>query len=96
MRNVNIGELRFFCTDLQKKVTIQEFFKIMLFKLWQNPDMFNGKRPFGNSGWEMDLEIALLDNYVIKGIKNKDGYWDKWDREEANKIISDYLNPNKD
>ena len=35
-----------------------------LFKLlWADPEGFNGKRPFGNSGWKQDIVYTLEEKY---------------------------------
>lgn len=39
--------------------TIREYLTHLLLTLWQKKDGFNGKRPYGNGGWEFDLYRAL-------------------------------------
>lgn len=39
--------------------TPRDYFKRLLTTLWREVEEFSGKRPFGNSGWDWDLGIAL-------------------------------------
>ena len=51
--------------------------------VWEDRECFNGKRPFGNSGWEEDLYTLV-----------KAGYVEEVDTKSANKMICsviDYL-----
>ena len=40
--------------------TVREYLQHLLLTLWQKRDGFNGKKPFGNSGWEYDIYRALV------------------------------------
>jgi hypothetical protein len=37
------------------EVTIREYLRTLLSELWREEESFNGKRPFGNSGWQYDV-----------------------------------------
>lgn len=39
--------------------TVKEYLKKLLETLWEEGEGFSGKRPFGNSGWEVELEHAV-------------------------------------
>lgn len=39
--------------------TVGAFLIALLEKLWDEGEAFSGKRPFGNSGWEYDLRLAV-------------------------------------
>ena len=41
-------------------LTIKEYLHKLLSTLWDEGESFNGKRPFGNSGWEYDIYTALV------------------------------------
>lgn len=58
--------------------TIRQYLVKLLFDVWDQQEEFNGKRPFGNSGWWGDLYIALLTNTDIgDGSElDEDGYLD--------------------
>lgn len=60
-------DLEFYCRDLDKKLTIRKYFHELLTALWQEGEGFSGKRPFGNSGWQTDLEIPLIKAGFIAG-----------------------------
>ena len=56
--------------------TVREYFLILLTKLWIEGEGFSSKRPFGNSGWDLDLEVALIEAGVMPGTveRDEDGY----------------------
>ena len=85
--NTEAAYVKFYCEDLDKEVTIKEYLKEMLKKLWLEKDEFSGKRPFGNSGWEYDLYKPLIQNNFVTGKLDEDGYIDSVDDNEANLII---------
>lgn len=41
--------------------TVREYFCRLLLKVWEDEEEFDGKRPFGNSGWQSDVRGALMD-----------------------------------
>lgn len=91
MTNIEILELKFESTDLEKEISIRDFFKELLTTLFKEGECFNGKRPFGNSGWDWDLKICLVKNGVVKGEYNsKYDDWD-FDSEEADKKIFELI-----
>lgn len=60
-------DLRFYCHDLRAKITIREWFRIVLLKLWEEGESFSGKRPFGNSDWEGVFEVVLIRHGCVEG-----------------------------
>jgi len=57
--------------------TIREYLVKLLEMVWEEGEGFDGKRPFGNSGWEMDLLIPLAESGFISGHKDEEsGEWD--------------------
>jgi hypothetical protein len=40
--------------------TVRDYLVALLAKLWEDQEGFDGKRPFGNSGWDSDLITALV------------------------------------
>ena len=48
-----------FDSDAGKQLTVREYFRELLLKLWDEKEGFSGKRPFGNSGWEYEVHCAL-------------------------------------
>lgn len=80
--------LKFKSSDLNKEVTVREYLKELLKALWEEKEGFSGKRPFGNSGWEAELEVCLVANKVVKGRLDRDGYLEECDSYAAHKIIA--------
>jgi hypothetical protein len=68
--------------------TIRGYLKAILLSVWLEGEEFNGKRPFGNSGWKGDVEVALIKAGVIEGSLDENGYIDSSDSSGANKLIA--------
>lgn len=47
--------------------TVRDYLKALLTKLWEKGERFSGKRPFGNSGWEQELNLPLVKAGLVKG-----------------------------
>lgn len=71
--------------------TIGQYFTALLHALWMEKEGFDGKRPFGNSGWEGDVEKALIKADAIWGKIDEDGYIEDCDSDAADRIIRDTL-----
>jgi len=54
--------------------TIREYLIKLLEGMWKEREDFNGKRPFGNSGWHYDLYKALGQNDLIQVTFDEDGF----------------------
>lgn len=82
-------------TSLNREVTIREFFREMLAKLWYDPEGFSGKRPFGNSCWYFPVIYALVEAGAIKGFvtRDEDGYPEdsQFDDKEADKFVQSLI-----
>jgi len=74
MKAEEIGEISFFSNDLDREITIKDYLRELLCTLWQENEQFNGKRPFGNSGWDYDVYGALISGGAIKGRLDGNGY----------------------
>lgn len=61
-----------FDSDAGPQLTVREYLRELLLKVWDLEEEFSGKRPFGNSGWETDLTWAL----ARAGFVNL-GVWDE-------------------
>lgn len=66
MTEQEILNLKFYCNDLNREVTIGEYFKELLQALWIEEESFSGKRPFGNSGWQSEVEQVLYEQANIE------------------------------
>jgi hypothetical protein len=67
--------------------TIGDYFRSLLKEIWTEGEGFSGKRPFGNSGWECDLYVALVKAGVVDGKLDSEGYLEKCDEAKANTVI---------
>lgn len=73
------------------QMTLRKYFRDLLKQLWESGESFNGKRPFGNSGWQECIYLALIVEGYIKGSLDEDGYIAEYDAIEADKIINKFL-----
>lgn len=87
MKDKNILEISFKSEDLHETLTIREYFIRLLIELWNEGEGFNGKRPFGNSGWDYQIYSALVANGIIEGVRDSDGFLEHFDQIEADKLI---------
>ena len=55
--------------------TIREYLVAVVERVWAEKEGFSGKRPFGNSGWESEIERALVRAGMAEGkfVKEGDG-----------------------
>lgn len=63
--------------------TVRDYLKALLTTLLTEQEGFSGKRPFGNSGWMGDLEIALIRAGLVEGKLDEDGYIEDCDSADA-------------
>lgn len=87
MSNKEILELKFYCEDLGRKVSISEYFKELLVTLWEKEEVFSGKHPFGNSGWKYDIYTCLVKNGAVAGTLDEEGYLYSINDKAADEII---------
>lgn len=81
-------KIKFYCDDLGVTLTIKQYLKELLIALWDEKESFSGKRPFGNSGWELDLYKVLVEEKIIKGrINEEDSYLESCNKKEGDRII---------
>jgi hypothetical protein len=64
--------------------------------VWDEGESFSGKRPFGNSDWEYDLYVPLIQAGFIEGKLDADGYIDEWNfqppvRAKAHKYVRELI-----
>ena len=73
--------------DFEGEITLREYFKKLLTTLWKEKEGFSGKRPFGNSGWQYDVYKALIENDLMPGILDENGYVEDIDIKKADDFI---------
>lgn len=71
--------------------TVREYLVALLTELWSEQEGFSGKRPFGNSGWNHDLYLPLLEAGMVDGALDEDGYIDQVDSDRADVLIADAI-----
>ena len=67
--------------------TVREYLTRLLAKVWREGAGFSGKRPFGNSGWEYDLYVPMVEADFITGKLDEDGYVEELDDDSAEELI---------
>src|SRR5688572_3641325 len=67
--------------------TIREYLIELLATLWREQSDFSGKRPFGNSSWPGELELALIKAGHVAGRLDEDGYIEAVDSDHADQLI---------
>lgn len=70
---MNILEIKLKENDANAE-TIGDYLKALLIKLWKDEESFSGKRPFGNSGWQYIVYESLIENNIINGDIDEDGF----------------------
>jgi len=68
--------------------TIRDYLIKLLATLWDEKEGFDGKRPFGNSGWDGDLIVALIQAGAIEGELDEDGYIVRCNDDAAETLIA--------
>lgn len=80
-----------FDSDAGNNITVRDYLRTLLETLWEEVEGFNGKRPFGNSGWEYDLYAPLIKAGFIKGTLDEYGYVADFKREDAESYVFDLI-----
>ncbi len=57
-----------------RTITVRDYLRKLLLTLWDEGEMFSGKRPFGNSGWDYDLYVPLIRAGLIEDALDEYGY----------------------
>lgn len=67
--------------------TIGDYLAKLLSFVWQYDSEFDGKRPFGNSGWKYEVYAALITAGLVEGKLDKDGYVESVNYYDADTLI---------
>jgi len=92
MSNNNLKEI--LNLDKPNAITIKVYLKKLLKQLWKKKESFSGKRPFGNTDWEYDLYVILIQHGIVEGTLDEDGWIEEFEKKEQNKadkIISNCI-----
>jgi hypothetical protein len=73
--------------------TIRDYLTALLAAVWREGECFSGKRPFGNSCWEVELYMPLVRAGFISG--TFDPEWpdslDDYDRVAGDRLIAEAI-----
>ena len=72
-------------------VTLREYFRLLLTELYNAEDGFSGKRPFGNSGWVLDILAGLGRIGVIKATFDSYGYLEDVDEDRGHAVVFELI-----
>ena len=62
-----------FNSDAGDGLTVRQYLCRLLADVWRDGECFDGKRPFGNSGWQSEVITALVDaGFIAGGDKRSD------------------------
>jgi len=67
--------------------TIRDYLLALLLGVWNEGEGFDGKRPFGNSSWELEVYFALVSAGHVKGKFDDWGWLEECDEGHANLLI---------
>ena len=67
--------------------TMKEFLRDILLDLWDQEEMFDPKRPWGESNWKFDLYIPLVNAGFVDGEPNGKRL-KNFDQGEADRLIN--------
>lgn len=62
-----------FDSDAGDSLTLREYFCELLHTIWDEGEGFSGKRPFGNSGWQFDVQRAIALGLADRDPSEDDG-----------------------
>jgi hypothetical protein len=71
--------------------TVRAYLIKLLTCVWEDGESFNGKRPFGNSGWQYEVYAALIKAGIIKGILDEDGDIENVDYRAADDLVGEAI-----
>jgi hypothetical protein len=71
--------------------TVRDYLIRLLILVWRDGEGFDGKRPFGNSGWEHELFTTLAKAGLIQSSSDEFDYYD-FDRSAGRDLIELAIN----
>ena len=89
-----IADLEFTSSEMNDcEVTIRQWLRELLCRVWIEKNEFSGKRAFGNSDWEYELYDVLIQEGVVAGSVDEYGEVtiSAHEAEKADKIILDII-----
>ena len=80
-----------FDSDAGDGLTLREYLGRLLVTVWKEEEGFSGKHPFGNSGWQSDVAVALVGAGLIAGHVEDEGYLGSYDEQGFNALVIDAI-----
>jgi len=71
-----------------KATSVRDYLKKLLTLVWQEGEGFDGKRPFGNSGWEYEVFSALGKAGIIDATFATEGWMDDCDSDTGYALVT--------
>jgi hypothetical protein len=71
--------------------TFRDYLTKLLTLVWQEEEMFDGKRPFGNSGWKEELYRPMIAAGLAPGELDEDGYAKDVDEDAVDGLVFDCI-----
>jgi len=71
--------------------TVGEYLLLLAANVWREAEYFSGKRPFGNSGWQGEVERSLIKAGLVAGTLDNWGAVDEVDTALINDLIVEAL-----
>lgn len=73
-------------------IPLRQMLRQLLIELWSDPERFDGKRPFGDSGWDYFIYEALVRDGFIEGTLDEDGrIYQLKDERMAHAFVNDLI-----
>lgn len=73
--------------DLEE-CTVRQYLVELSRQCWVECEGFSGKRPFGNSGWQLEVAMALADGGFVARTLDSDGNWLANDESEVDELVN--------
>jgi hypothetical protein len=70
--------------------TVGDYLAQLATECWRDGETFSGKKPFGNSDWEGEVELALIAAGLAEG-RIEDGYLVESDWHATHRLVLDAL-----
>lgn len=80
-----------FDSDFGDDKMVREYLHALLTGVWTEGEGFDGKRPFGNSGWDSEIIGGLGRAGFIEG-KMEDGYFEPFSKRKATEFVQGLIN----
>jgi len=84
-------DFEFYSNDFCKKMRVSDYLKRLLCLVIDEVENFNGKRPFGNSGWLYDIYSDMIKLKLVDGKMDDHGYVEELDCKKADELLMELI-----